>query len=139
MKKKVSKKKSVKKRVIKTENVCDRVCENRVLCWVPRILGILFVAFISLFALDAFGGDGSFGEQLLGFIIHLVPSFVLVIFLVIAWKHEKVGGWLYILLGVVFTIFFDTYEELITFLLISGPVFLTGVLFLISAMRNSKK
>jgi flagellar biosynthesis protein FliQ len=142
MKKRVRKagrKAKVAKKSIKAENVCDIACENKVLCWIPRILGMLFIVFISLFALDAFSEGSSIGEQTLGFIIHLIPSLILVALLIISWRCEKLGGWLYIILGIIFTAFFETYDELVTFLVISGPIFLTGILFLISGMRNSKK
>ncbi|MBU0907862.1 MAG: hypothetical protein KKD18_04475 [Nanoarchaeota archaeon] len=139
MKKKASKRRSsAKKEIIVTENVCDRFCENRVLCWISRIIAILYIVFISLFALDAFSGSGNFWEVFVGFLIHLIPSAILVILLVVAWKHEMVGGWLYLILGVIFTIFYDTYESVITFFVLSGPLFFIGVLFLISAMKDSK-
>lgn len=138
MKKRSSKKKSVKKKVVKTDNVCDQVCKNKILCWIPRVLAILFIVFISLFALDAFSEEGSFWQILLGFLIHLIPTVILVVLLVVAWRCQTVGGWLYLALGLVFTFYFDTYEHMITFFVVSGPLFLIGILFLISAMKNSK-
>lgn len=138
MKKRASKKKSVKKKVIKTENVCDQICENKILCWIPRVLAILFVVFISLFALDAFGEDGTIGEMMIGFLIHLIPSLILLGLLIVAWKCKTIGGWLFIIAGIIFTAFFETYGDVITFLIISGPLFLIGALFLFSAMRDSK-
>ncbi len=53
---------------------------NRVLFWTPRILMILFIGFISLFALDSFAGNQSFPEKIGGFIIHLIPSAVLLFY-----------------------------------------------------------
>ena len=103
---------------------------RKILYWFPRILMILFICFISLFALDMFGEDLGFWEMLVGFFMHMIPTFALVILLTIAWKWEKVGGILIILLGVIFTIFFNTYREIITFLLISMPVFIVGGLFI---------
>lgn len=141
MKKRASKKTGKKKssrKVVKTENVCDRVCENKVLCWIPRVVALLFILFISLFALDSFGTGESLGMMFLGFLIHLIPSLVLIVALVVAWRCEKIGGWLFILIGVVFTVFFDTYEDIMTFLIISGPLFLVGILFLVSGYRKSK-
>ena len=71
--------------------------------WSPRILCILAILFISLFALDAFGDGKTIGEQLLDFLIHLIPSFVLLAFLLVAWKWELIGGIIFMLIGIGFT------------------------------------
>ncbi|KQC15025.1 MAG: hypothetical protein APR63_04480 [Desulfuromonas sp. SDB] len=100
--------------------------------WIPRILAILYICFISLFALDAFSGEESFLEQIAGFIIHLIPSLVLILVLLIAWKKERMGGLLFILLSLAFTLFFNTYRNWVAFLFISVPVLAVGVLFTVS-------
>lgn len=73
------------------------------LYWTPRVLSIGAILFISLFALDAFAPELTFWQQLGGFFMHMIPSFVLVILLTYAWKHEKWGGILFMLLGLIFT------------------------------------
>ncbi|MFH1585184.1 MAG: hypothetical protein ABIB79_00270 [archaeon] len=110
---------------------------NNWLYWIPRVLGILFILFISLFALDIFW-EYSGWELFVGLFMHLIPSYFLLAFLLIAWRWEKVGGYLYLLLALVFTVFFDTYKEPISFLLITGPVLLIGVLFLLNYYRYRK-
>lgn len=55
--------------------------------WAPRILTIGFVLFISMFALDVFS-EYSGHKVLVPLFIHLIPSFVLLGALGIAWKHE---------------------------------------------------
>ena len=67
--------------------------------WLPRIICILAILFISLFAADSFEGDESIWQKLLEFIIHLVPSFILVALLIIAWRWEFVGGIIFTLVG----------------------------------------
>ena len=57
---------------------------KKTLNWIARILAIALIAFFSLFALDVFGQPGWF----LGLIMHLIPSFILIIITVIAWKNE---------------------------------------------------
>ncbi|MBT4824700.1 hypothetical protein HN695_07965 [Candidatus Woesearchaeota archaeon] len=110
---------------------------KKTIYWLPRILMILFICFISMFAFDMFD-EGSFWKMLIGFFIHMLPTFALVILLTIAWKWEKIGGILIILLGIIFTIFFNTYKEVISFLLISMPVFIVGGLFLWSWWLKKK-
>ncbi|MFC1615679.1 hypothetical protein ACFL21_00935 [Patescibacteria group bacterium] len=104
--------------------------------WPPRILSILFIIFISLLALDVFAEDYSIVEMIIGFIMHMLPSFALIAILILSWKKELIGGIAYLILGTFFTIFFHTYEELIGFLLISAPVFITGFLFILSHKKH---
>ncbi|MCU0368442.1 MAG: hypothetical protein MUF39_06395, partial [Cyclobacteriaceae bacterium] len=49
----------------------------RVVYWASRVLGILAILFISLFALDAFGSGLSIWQQIGGFLIHMIPSLAL--------------------------------------------------------------
>jgi len=64
----------------------------RMLHWLPRILGIMVILFISIFALDAFEPERTLWQQLGTLLIHLVPSFILLGILLIAWKWEFIGG-----------------------------------------------
>ncbi len=98
--------------------------------WIPRVAAILFILFVSAFALDAFSGAASFSAKLLGFLIHLIPSFVLLAFLALAWNRPAYGGLAFLLASIAFTLHFDTYKQPASFLAISVPPFLIGVLFL---------
>lgn len=102
--------------------------EKRFLYWLPRVLGLLFIVFLSMFSFDVFGEYHGW-ELLVAFIMHIIPSLVLIGVLVLAWKIPKWGGAAYIVLGIIFTIFFKTYTEIISFLLISSPLLIVGGLF----------
>lgn len=95
---------------------------KRFLYWLPRVLSILFIVFISLFALDVFGEPRWF----LALITHLIPSFVLIILTAIAWKNERLGGILFIAAGLL-TLIASMFESLIIFI----PTAIIGILFLI--------
>jgi len=112
---------------------------NKYLYWTPRVLTIIFIVFMSIFALDVFDAGYSFLELLVALFMHLIPVSILVVILLIAWRWEKIGGIIFILIGLSFTVFFQTYSHLISFLIISCPVFLIGVLFLISKTEFKKK
>ncbi len=73
--------------------------KTRILFWLPRIICILAILFISLFALDAFQPNLSIWQQIGAFIMHLIPSFILTALLVIAWKWENIGGIVFIIIG----------------------------------------
>lgn len=120
-------------------HVCELVCKEEMFCWIPRSFALMFIAFISLFALDVIGEGYDIGEMIIPLLIHLIPAIVLIMLLQVSWKYEKIGGALFILAGFVFTIFFNTYQELVTFLLISGPPFFIGVLFWVSAVKKGKR
>jgi hypothetical protein len=90
---------------------------------IPLILAALYILFISLFAFDT-------PILSYAFLIHLIPSFVLILFTLIASKMPKLGGILFILSFVIFTLTFHTYKSLLNFSVISLPLFIIGILFL---------
>ena len=101
-----------------------------ILYWAPRILGILFAVFISIFALDVFMEGYGFWETVVALVMHLVPTAIIVIVLLIAWRWERVGGVLFLLLGALYIAMFWDRGHWTAYLLISGPLFLIGALFL---------
>ena len=105
---------------------------KRLLFWTPRILCILFAVFISLFALDVFGGGYTFWETLLAFLIHLAPTAVILLALAISWRWEWAGSVLFVALGALYLVRTRGEEHWSAYLVISGPLFLVGALFLIS-------
>ena len=77
---------------------------KNVLYWTPRLLMIVFILFISLFALDAFEGDRSILSKIGAFLIHLIPSFILIVLLILSWRREWIGGLAFFILGVFYII-----------------------------------
>lgn len=72
---------------------------NKFVFWIPRILAILFILFLALFSFDVFDScNGLFGCALALF-MHNIPSLVLLVILIISWKHELVGAIIFGLLG----------------------------------------
>ena len=115
--------------------------------WAPRILGIVAISFISIFAFDAFQPDLTLLEQLRDFLMHLVPSFVLLAILLVAWKWELIGGIIFVAIGLVLTplIYIHNYNmngsvwmSLGIIMLITFPFILVGVLFLLDYKINKK-
>ena len=102
---------------------------KKFLYWPPRILGILFALFISIFALDAFGEGIPFLEAIVGFLIHLIPTYIVIAILLIAWKWELVGGILFIFAGVFYMVWVHNLHWS-AYLLIGVPPILVGILFI---------
>ena len=66
------------------------ICK-RVLFWTPRILSVAFAGLISVFAFDMFGENDGFWQALAGFLLHLIPTYIIVRVLILAWKWEWIG------------------------------------------------
>jgi len=84
-----------------------------------------------MFSLDSFGGNNPLGRQLLGFLMHNIPVFILIIALVIAWKYEIIGGAIFILMFFSLGIFFKSFSGNSGSLMIITPLLLTGVMFIL--------
>jgi hypothetical protein len=102
-----------------------------ILYWSPRVLGILFAAFISLFALDVFSEGAGFWETLLALLVHLVPTALIVLALLLSWRWEWLGAILFSGLGVLYIQQFWGRFSWPTYLIIAGPLALVGILFLV--------
>jgi hypothetical protein len=100
-----------------------------------------------MFAFDSFSSDDNIWKQLLEFLIHLIPSYVLLIVLLIAWKFELIGGIIFILISLGFApfIFIHNYQmnhsvsmSLGIIMMINFPFLLAGIFFILDH-RNKKK
>lgn len=107
---------------------------NRTLFWAPRVLCILFIAFVSLFALDAFEESHGFRQIVVDLTIHLIPTLVMVAALVAAWRWEWVGTVTFTLCGVFFTgIVRGSWFLAVLFVL---PCFLIACLFFVNWLKR---
>lgn len=119
----------------------------KILHWAPRIITILAILFISLFALDSFAPGLTIWQQIGAFIIHLIPSFLLLAVLFVAWKREYLGGIILMLIGLGFSpfIFVHNYKmnqsvwmSLTVILVITVPFIIAGILFIISHQKKKR-
>ena len=102
---------------------------KRVLYWLPRVLSILFALFISIFALDVFSEGYSVGETIIALFMHLIPTFLVVIALLIAWRWERVGASLFIVLALIY-LGMSGGEGWIIY----APLLLLGALFMLDGL-----
>ena len=117
-----------------------------VVYWVPRILSIMFILFLTLFSLDVFSPGLSAWEIAIGLFMHNIPALALALVLIISWKREIVGGIAFILAGVLYigallvSAIRNSFEWYILSysLIIAGPAFLIGILFLIGWHRKKQ-
>ena len=102
-----------------------------ILFWTPRILCILFTAFISIFAADVFEGNQGFWQTVLALLLHLIPAFLMLIILVVSWRWEWIGGTLFTGLGIFYIAWFWGRFHWSAYVIISGSLFLLGFLFIL--------
>lgn len=116
--------------------------------WTPRILSIIFIAFLALMSLDVFTEGASFWQILVGLLMHNIPVFILLAVLLVSWKYEIVGGIVFILAGLLYIFFavarnIDNLGMALSWSIqISGTAFVIGGFFLanwIKKKRISKK
>jgi hypothetical protein len=99
--------------------------------WAPRVLGILVSGFVGLFALDAFRAGRPLVEDLPEFGMHLLPSALLAVVVAVAWRRPWIGAAAFLLLAAAYAL--TVPGRLDWILVISGPLFLVGMLYLWSA------
>ena len=105
--------------------------------WLPRLLAVLYALFLSLFAFDSWEGVG-FWEGLAGFIVHLLPVYLVAFALVVAWRWRAAGGLLFIALAAGFTVAFG-WREPETLLLLALPLVVIGGLFLLDGYVSARR
>jgi len=97
--------------------------------------------------MDVFSGEASFGQMMIGFIMHNIPVLFLTAVLIISWRYEIVGGIGYLLAGLFYVALliyvsmkhgFQKYS-IEWAVMIACPAFLIGLLFLLSWWVSRKK
>ena len=106
------------------------------LYWSPRILGLIFVLFTAVFALDVFGEGLGFWDTLLALLRHLVPTIAMAVILVIAWRWELLGGWLCIGGGLLFNGVESIGDRAVSILWFPTVFVIVGVLFVLHERRE---
>ena len=97
--------------------------------WTPRLAAVLIILFVSLFSLDVFDVPGPLLQQIGAFLLHSLPSLLLVLVLLFAWRRPVVGFVAFLLAGLFFLRFVIFGPDLAHFLLFSGPLLLISALF----------
>jgi len=103
---------------------------GKMLFWTPRVLAALFAAFISIFALDVFDEGRGFSPTVAAQLIHLIPTYLVIIALALAWRWEWTGAVLFTGLAVAYVVMFWGRFPWPTYLIIAGPLAVLGILFL---------
>ena len=114
---------------------------KRLLFWTPRALAIVFIAFLSLFALDVFGEGYGFWQTLLALVIHLIPTWILIALLILAWRWEWIGAVSYAAAAILYiaTVLSRPLPAAVKLnwaLTIAGPALIIAALFLFNWLKR---
>lgn len=119
---------------------------NKFIYWTPRILSIILVLFLTIFSWDVFDENLGFWQTIFGLLIHNLPAIMLAVIIWISWKYEVVGGIAFILASIAHMVFSvlrvdhePWYISSAFSLIIDGPAFFIGILFLIGWFKKTKK
>jgi len=102
---------------------------DSVILWAPRVAAVALSVFLALFALDAFSGKGLV-EALPAFVIHLAPALLVLAMVAAAWRFPLVGAAAFLLLALGYAVMVRWRLDWMA--VISGPLALVGLLFLVS-------
>ncbi len=105
---------------------------HKLIRWSPRILSILLIVLLMMFSLDVFESTGPWYEILLGFLIHNIPAFILILVLVISWKKPLVGAIVYTTAGLFYAVWMvldQGFGPWLAILSLGIPAIIIGILF----------
>ena len=112
--------------------------------WLPRILCILAILYLSVSGTKVFDPNDTVWHVLVIFI----QPIILLVFLIIAWKWEYIGGIIFIILGIGINPFFympnyrinhSVWLSLGNVILITLPYLFVGSLFILSHFLKKKQ
>lgn len=116
---------------------------NKFVYWTPRILSIMLIGLLAMLSFDVISEEHTIWEILLGLFMHNIPTLILLIALIISWKHEVVGGIIFGLAGFLYIgLLIYNRVEIYTLLemaaTLSIPAFLISILFLVNWYKKDK-
>jgi hypothetical protein len=101
---------------------------SKLLIWAPRVLALCFAGFMAMFATDVFDEHQGVWQTVLALFMHLIPAFVVLAVLALAWTHEWLGSAGYILLAALYA-WWALPKHWDWTLYISGPLLLIAALY----------
>jgi hypothetical protein len=104
---------------------------RKLLLWSPRALGVAVACFLALFALDVFAEGRGRLATAGAFVLHLAPTFLLLLTVALAWRRPWVGAVVFLVLAMAYAIVASRHPSWV--LVISGPLALVGLLYVLGA------
>jgi len=102
------------------------------------VLCLGFAIFLSLFALDVFDEGFGFWKMIAALLIHLIPTWLVLAGLAVSWRWPWAGAVLYSALGILYLVMAGGRFHWSAYVVISGPLFLIAMLFLLDWLLRAK-
>jgi hypothetical protein len=102
------------------------------------VLGLILGGFFLLMSLDSVPHSLDL-NGILGFLTQISPGLFVLLSSYIAYKMPKAGFYLFLVLTVICTIFFSTYNDIQRFLIVSLPLLLITVMLFPFYQKKGKK
>ncbi|MFC1598054.1 hypothetical protein ACFL2M_00795 [Patescibacteria group bacterium] len=135
-----AKKKTTLKKPTQKPSSEKKITAHSVLHWAPRVLAILFTAFVSMFALDVFQGDHGFWEVFVALFMHLIPTFILIAATLLAWRWRYLGALLFFSIGIAYILLvWGGQMSISTIMIMTGPAFTTAILLVLDKYLEQKQ
>lgn len=107
---------------------------KKLLYYLPRVLSILIAVLFGVFILEGFTSGFGWADSL----AHALTTLLVILATIVAWKWPKVGGFVFVLFGLMYLVMIRRGDSL-SGLIFGGVPVLAGILFLIEGFRKSKK
>jgi hypothetical protein len=95
---------------------------------------MLYVGFLGMFALDVFNEHLGFARTALALAMHLIPSAIALVPLVIAWRYPRAGALGYLAAAAFYCIRMSN-GRISWMLVIAGPIVVVAALFWFSRRK----
>ena len=99
---------------------------------------VFFARFLSVFSLDVFNEHLGWLQTLGALVIHLIPVWILLLLAWASYRFPWVGAVAFTALAVAYILISEFRFNIQTYLLISGPLFLLGLLYGLILLRKKK-
>ncbi len=99
-----------------------------------KLLAIAFGLFLMLFSFDVFG-EGSILEQMIGFVIHSLPSILILAAVAVFWRKPWVMGSVLIAVALFLAVRFRLYKEIVSFVTVCLPPLVAGLGLVITGRK----
>jgi hypothetical protein len=110
---------------------------TRVLLWSPRLLGFGESLYLGKFALAACVGEQPMTDKIADFLVHLTPSLLVLLTVLLSWRRFWIGALVFTGLAVYYAL--TTLHRMDWVLAISTPLIGIGLLYALNWWRGKNE
>jgi len=106
-----------------------KVSRDAVIRWAPRIFGLGMSLFLGAISLDSLGRGPDVMESAVALTMGFIPAAVILITVIIAWKHELIGAVVFSALSIFYIV--TSIGHLSWILVIGSPLVIAAILYFV--------